>query len=343
MKPVKNMLVLLFVFVTFCVSQVVFAQNLPAGPEFASEATMDDEGAAKPIAKSEKPIRIAVLGLENNPFWIPVKQGALDANEELKEFNGSVDWIVPGDQHTTEVFASAIESAIVQQYDAIATVAGDSGLVPYINKAVEAGIPVATFNVETAEPNKRLFFVGADLYKQGLAAGKIVADALNKQGKVAIITGFFAVEGHELRRKGFIEALKQEAPDIQIVGEVESNDKSDVAYTQTRDFMTANPDLAAIFVAAGGQFGAGNAVKDAGKTGQIKVVCYDFVDEVMRLIKEGVITGTISQNPYAQGHDPAIRLFNYLVSGTVPPAAKLLTKSELVTKDNLDQYWTESQ
>lgn len=341
MKTIKKVLVLLCVAAFILSVPFAGAKDLPPAPAFESTAAMDDEGTVKPIAKAEKPIRIAVLGLENNPFWIPVKDGAQKAGAELKAFNGTVDWIVPGDQHTTEVFGSAIEAAIVQKYDAIATVAGDSGLVPYINKAVAAGIPVATFNVETAEKNKRLFFVGADLYQQGLAAGKVVADALNKKGKVAIITGFFAVEGHELRRKGFIEALKKEAPEITIVGEVESSDKSDVAYTQTRDFITANPDLAAVFVAAGGQFGAGNAVKDAGKGGQIKVVCYDFVDEVMRLIKAGVITGTISQDPYAQGHDPAIRLFNYLVSGTAPAAGKLLTKSDLVTKENIDKYWQE--
>ena len=94
-----------------------------------------------------------------------------------------MEWIVPGDQHTSEVFGQAVESAIVKKYDAIATVAGDAGMVPFINKAVDAGIPVATFNSETAEPNKRLFFVGADLYLQGQAAGKAMAEAHRRQGQ----------------------------------------------------------------------------------------------------------------------------------------------------------------
>ena len=74
---------------------------------------------------------------------------------------------------------------------------------------------MATFNSETAAPNKRLFFVGADLYKQGEAAGKAMAEAIGGKGKVGVITGFFAVEAHELRRQGFEDYLKANNPEIQ--------------------------------------------------------------------------------------------------------------------------------
>ena len=101
--------------------------------------------------------------------------------------------------------------------------------------------------------------------------------------------------------------------------------------------MTANPDLAGIYVTAGGPFGAGQAVEDAGKTGKVQVVSFDFVDETMQFVQKGVIYGTIGQDPFAQGHDPAIRLFNYLVGGVAPPCGRLLTRADVVTKDNIDQ------
>jgi len=316
------------------------AKKLPPGPAFDSATTPADEGTVKPVAqKASKPIKIAVLGLENNPFWIPVKEGTMKAAEELKPLNCTVDWINAGAQHTTDVFSKAIEAAMAQGYDAIATIAGDSGIVPFINKAVDAGIPVGTFNSETASPNKRLFFVGADLYLQGQTAGKRMIEALGGKGKVAVITGFFAVEAHELRRKGFEDTVAKEAPGITIVGRVENKDKADTAYSQAQDFMTANPDLNAIYVTAGGPFGAAKAVEDAGKAGKVKIVCYDFVDETMQFVKSGVITGTLGQDPFAQGHDPAIRLYNYLVGGVVPPAARLLTKADFVTKDNISQFY----
>jgi ribose transport system substrate-binding protein len=309
--------------------------------QWAAQCTPADEGTVKPVDKQpDKPLKIAVLGLENNPFWIPVKQGTEKAGEELAAYNTTVDWIVPGDQHTAEVFGGAIEAAIAQEYDAIATIAGDAGVAPFIDKAVAAGIPVATFNSETATKNGRLFFVGADLYKQGEAACEAMAKAIDGKGKVAIITGFFAVEAHELRRTGFEDCMKAKYPDVEIVGSVENNDKGDVAYTQANDFMTANPDLVGIYVTAGGPFGAGQAVKDAGKTGQVQVVSFDFVDETMALVQEGVIYGTIGQDPFAQGHDPAVRLYNFLVGGQMPECGALITRADVVTKDNIDQFWT---
>ena len=63
-----------------------------------------------------------------------------------------------------------------------------------------------------------MFFVGADLYKQGEAACEAMATAIGGKGKVAIITGFFAVEAHELRRKGFEDCMKAKYPDVEIVG-----------------------------------------------------------------------------------------------------------------------------
>jgi ribose transport system substrate-binding protein len=315
------------------------AQTQP--PAFDSMGTPADEGTVKPVDKQpSKPLRIAVLGLENNPFWIPVKQGTQKAAEELKAYNTTVEWIVPGDQHTADVFGKAVDAAIAKQYDAIATIAGDAGMVPYINKAVAAGIPVATFNSETATPNQRLFFVGADLYLQGKTAGDTMCKVLSNKGKVAIITGFCAVEAHELRRKGFEDQLKATCPDVTIVGKVENNDKGDVAYSQAKDFMTANPDLAGIYVTAGGPFGAAKAVQEAGKAGKVHMVSFDFVDETMGYVKSGVIDATIGQDPFAQGHDPAIRLYNYIVGGVVPANGRLVTKADVVTKDNIDQFWT---
>ena len=317
--------------------------ELPAPPAFDSACTPDDEGTVQPVDKKPaEGMKIAVLGLENNPFWIPVKEGTEKAAEELAAYGVSVEWIVPGDAHTADFFSGGIEAAVAQEYDAIATIAGDSGIVPFIEMAVDAGIPVATFNSETATENPRLFFVGADLYLQGETACEAMAEATGGEGKVVIITGFFAVEAHELRRQGFVDKCAAEYPGIEVVGEVENQDKGDIAYTQAQDFMTANPDLAGIYVTAGGPFGAAAAVQDADKAGEVWVVSFDFVEETMEYVQDGVIYATIGQDPFAQGHDPAIRLFNYLVSGEVPECGRLVTRADIVTKENIADFWSPS-
>jgi ribose transport system substrate-binding protein len=337
MKKFVAMVIALFLIGSIAIAA---KKALPAGPSFNSSVLApSDEGKVKPIKKAPRKIRIAILCLDNSWFWLQVKEGALDAIKELKTYNCQADFIAPGEKHTTDVFGDAIDAAIAQKYDAIATVAGDSGLLNYIKRASNAGIPVATFNVETNSTNPRLFFVGADLYKQGETAADVYAKLVDGKGKCAILTGSFAVEGLEMRRKGFEDVIAKKYPNIKIIGRTETQDKDELGFAQANDFITAHSDLAGIYVIAGGMLGVARAIEQTGNAGKIKMICYDYGDEVMQYIEKGVINGTIGQDPYAQGHDPAIRLFNYLVAGVVPPAGKLLTRSDFVTKDNLYQFW----
>ncbi len=311
-------------------------------PSYFSEARAEDQGTVMPVENvTNEKIRIAYLAMETNPWWTPVKTGVMEAKDILKDFNTDVDWIVAGDRHTADVFGPAIEAAIAQNYDGIACLAGDEGMIPFIQKAAEANIAVATYNSETNSESARVFFVGADNYEQGRECGEKMGQLIDGKGKVAIITGFFAVEAHELRRKGFKDVMVEKYPDIQIVGEVENVDLADVAYTQAMDFMSSYPDLSGIYITASGQFGAANAVKDNDKKDLVKVVCHDFLPETVGLVKEGIIQGLIGQSTRLQGRDVVIRLYNYIVGGVVPPAGKLLLDTPIATPENIDQYWQE--
>jgi ribose transport system substrate-binding protein len=310
----------------------------PGAPAFASAASAPDEGTVRPVAQPpKKALRIAVLGLESSPFWIPVKAGVARAGRELAG-RATVEWIVPGEAHTADVFGRAIDAAVAKQYDAIATVAGDAGVAAYVDRAVQAGVPVATFNSETSTPNGRLFFVGADSYAQGKAAGETMCRLVGANGKVGVITGFFAVEAHAARVKGFEDALRGGCPNARVVGRVENQDKADLAYQQAKDFMTAHADLGGLVAIAGSPFGAARAVEEAGQAGRVHLVTFDAVDETMDYVEKGVIDATIGQNPDAQGHDPAVRLYNYLVAGTLPPAGRLLTRADVITKANAARF-----
>jgi len=326
----------------------VACRNAPPGgvsgrpanaPAFASSGSVPDEGTVKPVARQpKKALRIAVIGLENSQFWIPVKLGAERAGRELAPYNAVVEWMVPGEAHTADVFGRAIDAAVAKQYDAIATIAGDAGVAAYIDRAVRAGVPVATFNSETDTPNDRLFFVGADSYAQGKAAGTRMCELVGPKAKVGVITGFFAVEAHQARVKGFEDALKANCPGATVVGRVENHDQAEIAYQQAKDFMTAHADLGGIVAIAGSPFGAARAVEEVGKAGKVHLVTFDAVDETMDFVEKGVIDATIGQNPDAQGHDPAVRLFNYLVAGEVPPHGRLVTRADVITKANAAQF-----
>lgn len=109
----------------------------------------------KPIKESNRLIRIAFLGRQGSEFWDGVKSGVDSAAHKLKKYNAQVDWIIPKDSHigksfnvSAEIYGAAINECIENKYDAICTGIFDKNLVSYINKAVDHGVVVATFNSE---------------------------------------------------------------------------------------------------------------------------------------------------------------------------------------------------
>jgi methyl-accepting chemotaxis protein len=106
----------------------------------------------------------------------------------------------------------------------------------------------------------------------------------------------------------------------------------------TDSVLKKYPRLAGIYVTVAGA-GAAWAVADAGLAGKVTIICHDLTNEAMPYVVKGVITATIGQDPYAQGHDPVIHLFNHLVAGWQPDESRMLTANEFVTSSNYGQYW----
>jgi diguanylate cyclase (GGDEF)-like protein len=104
------------------------------------------------LGPSRRHLRIAVLGLDDVDFWAPVRAGVLAAAEELAEHNATVEWIVPEADRTFSptVRGPVVEALVDAGYDAIATPIYDTDLVPQLNRAVDRGVMVATFNTESS-------------------------------------------------------------------------------------------------------------------------------------------------------------------------------------------------
>lgn len=289
--------------------------------------------------KDGKEIRIATLLVQNNPFWVTVAEGANDATTILKDkkYNCTVD-MISFDDFDGQEFSEAINTCVVKGYDAICTVGVADSIVPAIDAATAAGIPVYTFNSETAKESKRVAFVGQDLHAAGVLLGETLADMIGKNGKVGIITGMYSVNAHELRRQGIEEGLAK-STDITVVGSVENHDSGDEAYTATKNFITANPDLKGIAVTAGGPHGAAKAIEELGLTDQITLVCFDTTDEIVSYMKKGVIKASIGQDPYGQGADPIILAYNQIINNKAEVTGNAFTKMDIFTPENISEYF----
>jgi len=311
-----------------------------------SPTTPPDQGGStegpnrvQPIDGDLQGAKIALLSFGNNPFWEPVEAGGKAAAAALADRGATVDYIVMGATLDVPTITTAIESAVTQGYDAIGVVPLADGSCPAIKAAVDQGVAVATFIAEgtCSEDAGSLFFHGQDGFAAGEVAGTTMAEQIKCTGTVGVITGSFGVQIHEDRRTGFEKALSDACPDVVILPAIENADDAGKAQSISTDFITAYPDLSGIYVTAGGPFGAAQAVDQAGKAGKVKVISFDFVPETVDLVRSGVISATIGQDPFGESYNTAIMLFNYLVDGKAPSPYFVPVSSEVLTAENADE------
>ena len=116
-----------------------------AGGLPALAADLPEGGTVAAVENTKGPLKIAFMAFQNNPFWVPVTDGAKAAAAYLKDHDTQVDYVDLGDNLNAEAVISGIESAVAQKYDGIVIVPIFDGTERAINEATAAGVPV--FNI----------------------------------------------------------------------------------------------------------------------------------------------------------------------------------------------------
>jgi methyl-accepting chemotaxis protein len=195
----------------------------------------------------------------------------------------------------------------------------------------------AQLNTVTDEACHRLFYVGPDDYLQGQTCGDLMGRTIDGKGQVAVLSMNLNGVGLELRRKGFQGMLRERYPDVEIV-EIAECPTDLAARNTTATLLRKYPRLAGIYHTSGAA-GAASAAVDAGMAGRVAIICHDLSDQTMPFVIKDAITATVGQDPFGQGHDTAIHLFNHLVAGWEPPEQRLVTAMDMVTSSNYGQFW----
>ena len=289
----------------------------------------------KPVKeRSDKPIKIAVVCPFGHEFWVSIKDGVLFAQKELVSYNATVDFY-PIEDISNQKYMDAVQKCIDDKYNGIALVGYFEELARLVDCAVDKGIPVVTFNSEYEAKSKRMTFVGQNAYQSGVVSAEALIKKLNGKGRVLVVTSDFSITNHELRRAGFNKTIETNK-NISIVDVLEVHDNNDEAYKKVKAYMDKDPNIDGIFLVAGGQIGTAQVVEEKGRAGKTKIVLYDFMRDILEYIKKGVVTCAIGQDPFRQGHDPVIYLYNYIVKRQTPPSDHMWTRIDVVDIDNVD-------
>jgi len=308
------------------------------------------------IAQSGKKITVALLPkAKGNPYFSSCNDGAQEAAKEL----GNVTVIYDGPTDgSPEKASQMIEQWILKKVDVIAVSPNDPEvLAPAMKKARAKGIHVVTWDAD-GKPGTREFFVNqATAQTIGYGLVDTMAKDLGGEGAkgdVAIVTATLTAANQNEWIKYMKERLAK-YPGLNLVGIKPSDDKANVAFQVTQDLMKAYPDLKGVFAITSVAFpAAADAVKQAGKGGQVLVTGLATPNSMKPFVKDGTVKSVFLWNTKDLGY-LTVQTANALASGTLKPGDTSLKAGRLgekkidgdnvllgdylvFTKDNIDQF-----
>jgi ABC-type sugar transport system substrate-binding protein len=168
-----------------------------------------------------------------------------------------------------------------------------SALVAPIDAAVADGVPVVCVDADVPG-STRLAFIGTDWFDLGVRQGEAMLAALaGRRGKVAML-GLIEQEIDQRAFAGFQQTVTR-AGLTALEPQQDRGTVADAARVASA-MLQAHPDLIAMagFDSESGP-GMGQAVKEAGKIGQIVVTCVEAEAQHLQLLKEGALTACVAQ------------------------------------------------
>jgi ABC-type sugar transport system substrate-binding protein len=177
----------------------------------------------------------------------------------------------------------------------------------------------------------------------------------NEEGKFAIITATLTAANQREWQKNIEARLKDKYPKMTLVAVRPCDDLKDKAQSEATALMSANPDLKCIMaICSPGVPGAAEAVKQAGKTGKVKVLGLGLPNENKRYVHDGVTDSVILWNTTDLGY-LTVYAANSLVKGDLKAGDKtfkagslgsfdihgdniMLGKPFIFNKDNIDNF-----
>ncbi len=269
--------------------------------------------ACGPTVPDEGGVTIGLsLSTLNNPFFVTLKEGAEDAASAA-----GVTLVVIDSQDDPATEAANMDDLIQQGVDVILVNPTDAdAIVPSIEKANEAGIPVFTID-RGANGGEIVSHIASDNVAGGRMAGEFLCEALGGEGKVVELEGIAGTSAARDRGQGFNDYMSEDCPGVEIVARQTANFNRAEGLTVFENILQAEPEIDGVFAHNDEMIlGAIEAAEAAGRTG-ITFVGFDAVDDAVAAVEEGTLAATIAQQPSEMGRLGVEQALVYLNGGTV--------------------------
>ena len=267
----------------------------------------------------------------NNAFQNGVYNAAVAAAEEL-----GCDLTILSSESDAATQISQIEQAI-GEYDAVLyEPVNPDALGAVSQEAANEGMVV--INIISACTDWESYGIAAVSYGDNVTAGEsemqAVADLLGGKGNIAILTGPSGDSGGLQRLEGYENILKNYPDMVQVVEPADCQWDTAAAQGTVESWLSAY-DLNAIICENDGMaVGAGNA---AGADSGIIITGVDGTPDGFEAIKDGRITGTVSQDGGAMAAN-GIEAACKLIDGETLESNTIITTNIWIDKENVADY-----
>ncbi len=275
-----------------------------------------------------------------HPYFEDVKKG-VEAFQ--KEFGITVQvQIGPDWQQQSE--NTGLEALAAQGYKYFSVYPADaSGANGLYEELVKNGATVVNFGASTLEPTKASAVVATDVKVAAMQATEALIKAMGDKGNLINVLEVLEDPNTVLRKAG-IEEVVAKHPNVKIIQEVAGIKTNEEAVQKVSDAIAANADKVDGIIATGYTPSVAIAqvlteYKTKGGTRTIHAVGIDTDPVVIKAIKDGVMDGTLAQNPFGHGY-LSLLFLKYVAEGHKPLAGiyRIDAGTAFVSKDNLDTY-----
>ena len=293
--------------------------------------------SAAPMATShaaDKPTLAFVVNGASD-FWKAAEAGVKKAQGEMPDYNMELKYpeqaAVAIQQRLMEDLVSAgVKGIMVSAVDPKTQTDG-------LNKI---GSQTALFTTDSDAPKtNRVAYIGSSNVDAGKQAAEIAKKAMPDGGKCMGFVGLLGADNARERIEGMKEGLK--GTKIELV-DVRGDDIDQTrAKKNVEDALVASPDLTCMV----GFYSYNTpriyeALRDAGKLGQITVVGFDDDPITLGGVKEGTIAATVVQQPFEWAYQGMKLMAAYLKGDKsgVPADGLIIIPTVIIGKDDVDKY-----
>lgn len=261
--------------------------------------------------------------------------GMKDAAAQIKQQYGiTVNTKVIGPANTDPVQQiSQVQQAVnAGQVDCLAVepVTPDA-FVNVINQTVDKGIPAFTVNTDSPNSHRFSYYGPNDTDPSGAnnlgkAAGDYVVNWAKQNSKqiqkVALITGDTSAPWAQGRMTQFVDTLKQQFPNLQVVGSptdaFTTGYDAATIYSKMSAFITGHPDVDFYFDSDWGARDIGKLIGQRGLKDKVYTVGYNLDSTYLDEVQGGNVLATLDQRFDLQSGNWVKGCADMLLKGTVP-------------------------